>query len=112
MPSSPARRKYGCSPASLRDFASGTITSSMSSATSCRVRFPSVELILASPIIITERRRLFTLPDQPVLQDQQVHPSAHEAPVSVLRSTNDRFAPHVEGRVDNKRAARPVMERS
>src|SRR5262245_5319469 len=45
------------------------------------------------------------LQEDDILEDERVHVGSAEAPVSVLRSTDDRLTPHVEARIDKDGAA-------
>src|SRR5216683_2402113 len=66
----------------------------------------SVKLKLRTPIDIVCKSSLFFLIQHAGFQHEEVHLSAHEATIAVLRRAYDRLAAHVETGVDDHRTSR------
>src|SRR6187551_1865700 len=84
-------------------------TTTSSNGTSSRFAI-SVEYELLLPGFVVRDGRLLVLEQDESLQHQDVHVSAHEAPVGVLGRADNRLAPNVERRVDDHRTAGPGVE--
>src|SRR2546423_13793666 len=65
----------------------------------------SVERELVAPLAGVGDRRLCRLLQDVALENEDVHAGAHEAPVRILRSTDDRLAADVERGVDDEGAS-------
>src|SRR6185503_15816249 len=79
----------------------------------------SIQFEFFEPVDVLVERLLVRLFEQEIPHHQIVHVRAHKAQVGLLRRADDWFAPHVEGGVDDHRAAalvrklldRPVKDR-
>src|SRR5689334_14718216 len=86
------------------------MTRSNNSSARGAARLISVGLILGSNRVVALVRLLF-LPNEPVLEHEQIQIRPHEASIRILRSAHDRLAADVERRVDENRTAGLRMER-
>src|SRR6266481_970813 len=68
-------------------------------------RIISVQFKFLQPIDVLIERLLFGLFDEEIAQQQIIHIGAHEAQVSLFRRADNWFAAHVEGGIDDYRAA-------
>src|SRR6266436_4566397 len=66
---------------------------------------------LLSPIDLFLKLRLLALIEHARLKHQEIHLSAHETAITVLRRANDRLATYIETGVDDHRTAGATAKR-